>query len=353
VTNHVSDALRRKAQGVALLGPVAIRNDARCYNRLLVKRIRLEHQQRAYDLCLWMGDYAHGSVPGLPTVSFVQGPPGTDARSVLKRRDEIVRLVGYYQTLKWTTLARLRLSPLGLPTLHHSDHFIVGSQQSCDSLCRLYGINSLRVSVVPYPIKLSLFHPVQNALACEWENLRILWLGRIIPRKRLDLFLQGATLAIERGVDLRLTVVGPVGFVSGYDRLIKSFRFPDRLEWFQSIPRTEVPALMQHHDLLAQPSDEENFGSSVAEAQACGLPVIVGVTNGNADYLSCRDIHLADDQAETFAGALAEMWQRKRANQLGEAMESRRVAEEHFHVDRVADRLMRVIESVVVRARAG
>jgi len=75
VINHVSDALRRRVQQVALLGSSAVRNDARCYNRLLVRRIRLEHQQRAYDLCLWMGDYAHGSVPGLPTVSFVQGPP--------------------------------------------------------------------------------------------------------------------------------------------------------------------------------------------------------------------------------------------------------------------------------------
>jgi len=208
------------------------------------------------------------------------------------------------------------------------------------------------VSVVPYPINLSLFHPARNAPACEWKNLRILWLGRIIPRKRLDLFLDGATLAIERGMDLRLTVVGPIGFVRGYDRLIWSFPFPDRLEWFQSIPRAEVPALMQRHDLLAQPSDEENFGSSVAEAQACGLPVIVGATNGNADYLSSRDIHLADDRAETFAGALAEIWRRKCANQLGEAMESLRVAEEHFHTDRVVDRLMRVLESVVVRATA-
>jgi glycosyltransferase involved in cell wall biosynthesis len=229
----------------------------------------------------------------------------------------------------------------------------VGSQQACDTLFHLYGISSSRVSVVPYPINLSQFHPVQNAPPCEREDLRILWLGRIIPRKRLDLLLQGATLAIERGVDLRLTVVGPVGFVSGYDRLIHSFQFPHRLEWIQNITRAEVPALMRRHDLLAQPSDEENFGSSVAEAQACGLPVIVGVTNGNADYLSSRDIQLADDQAETFAAALAEMWRRKGANQLGEAMESRRVAEEHFHVDRVVDRLMRVLESVVVRARSG
>jgi glycosyltransferase involved in cell wall biosynthesis len=353
VTNRISDALRRKARGFAALRTLAVRYDANCYNRLLVRRIGLEHQQRCYDLCLWLGDYAHGSVPGLPTVSFVQGPPGTDARSVLKRSDEIAQLVGKYQRLKWTTLARLRLSPLGLPAFHHSDHFIVGSEQSRQTLGRLYQILSRRVSIVPYPIDLALFHPGEDERKSAGGSLRVLWLGRIIPRKRLDLFLEGATLAIEQGVDLRLTLVGPVGFVSGYDRLINSFRFPDRLNWLQSITRGEVPALLRRHDLLAQPSDEENFGSSVAEAQACGLPVIVGVTNGNADYLSSRDIHLADDRAETLAGALAEMSQRKGANQPGAAMESRRVAEKHFHIDRVADRLVRVLGSVVVRTGPG
>jgi len=291
--NHISDGLRRRVQRTPVVGAVAARNDAESYNRLLVKRIRQEHQRRSYDLCLWMGDYAWGSVPGLPTVSFVQGPPGTDARSVLKRRDEVKRLGGSWQTLKWTALARLRLSRLGLPGFHHSDHFIVGSEQSRRTLGQLYGIDSLSVSALPYPIDLNLFYPDPNAPVPDSGDsgtLRILWLGRIIPRKRLDLFLQGAAIATARGADVRLSVVGRVGFVHGYDRLFKSFQFPDRLEWTESVPRAKIPELIQRHDVLGQPSDEENFGSSVAEAQACGLPVIVGATNGNADYLCSRDI---------------------------------------------------------------
>ena len=351
--NPISDALRRRVKGVPVVGVFAGRNDAMSYNRLLVRRIRQEHQRRSYDLCLWMGDYAWGSVPGLPTVSFVQGPPGTDARSVLRRRDEVARLGGSWQTLKWMALARLRLSRLGLPGFHHSDHFIVGSEQSRRTLCQLYGIDSLRVSALPYPIDLNLFYPDPSAPVSEPGTLRVLWLGRIIPRKRLDLFLQGAAIAIAQGVDVRLTVVGRVGFVRGYDRLIKSFQFSNHLEWIQGVPRAEIPDLISRYDVLGQPSEEENFGSSVAEAQACGLPVIVGATNGNADYLCSRDIHLTDDQPETFARALVEMWRRKRVNQLGDLMLCRRAAEEHFQVDRVVDRLMRILESVVVRSRGG
>jgi glycosyltransferase involved in cell wall biosynthesis len=351
--NQISDTIHGKVRRVPFVGFIAGRRDSVSYNRLLVRRIRNEHQRRSYDLCLWLGDYAWGSVPGIPTVSFVQGPPGTDARSVLERRDQLKGLCGSWLTLKWMALARLRLSLLGLPRFQHSDCFIVGSEQSRSTLCRLYGINSALISVVPYPIDLTLFSPTLQGSISDAETLRVLWLGRIVPRKRLDLFLQGAALAIGRGVDLRLTIVGRVGFVCGYERLIKAFQFPERLEWIESLPRTEVPALFQRHDVLAQPSDEENFGSSVAEAQACGLPVIVGSTNGNADYLCRRDFHLSNDQPETFAEALAEMWRRKQLNLAGEIVESRRVAEEHFNIDRVVDRLMGVLDAVLVRSRGG
>lgn len=351
--NYFSDALRNKVLGVPLVNFLAGRNNAACYNRLLVRQIRKEHRRRSYDLCLWMGDYSRGAIPGIPTVSFVQGPPGTDARSILDRSQELEAVCGPMLTLKWTTLARIRLSRIGLPGFRHSDYFIVGSEQSRETLRRLYGINPALVAIVPYPVDLKLFHPLVDGPASGERPLRVLWAGRIVPRKRLDLFLDGAAKAIERGVDLRLTIVGPVGFVAGYDLLIKDFRYPERLNWIRGVPRKEMPALMRGHDVLAQPSDEENFGSSVAEAQACGLPVIVGATNGNADYLCSRDIHLADDKPETFARALSDIRQRQRLNAGDDFLESRRAAEEYFHVERVVERLSGVLDSVLARSRGG
>jgi hypothetical protein len=45
------------------------------------------------------------------------------------------------------------------------------------------------------------------------------------------------------------------------------------------------------------------------------------------------------------------MWRRKRSNHFGDPMESRLAAEEHFHIDRVSDRLARVLESVILRGK--
>jgi len=366
VVNSWSDGLRRRVGKGPMFGTLAARNDAACYNRLLVHRIRAEQRRRSYDAVLWLGDYAHGTVPGVPTISFAQGPPGTDARSVLRHRAEIRRLAGNVSAMKWEMLARLRLSSWGLPTFRHSDHFIVGSSVSRERLVGTYRIPRERISTLPYPIDLNLFRPQAPVLSVSNGSqpcpesiervrppvsvpLRLLWLGRIVPRKRLDVFLDGAALAIQEGVNLEVAVVGGCHFIPGYDKLLKGFAFQERLRWMENVPRSEVTRILRQYDVLAQPSDEENFGSSVAEAQACGLPVIVGATNGNSDYLCARDIHLKNDRPDTFAAALREMAVRKSAGRWGDARESRELAEREFCLRPVAQRLMEIIQHICDR----
>lgn len=336
------DRLRARVQHLPIIGFLACRVDSGTYSRLLLQSISREHKQRRYDLCLWLGDYAPGRVKNLPMISFAQGPPGTDARSIISRFSEILRLAGLKRALPWYVLAQVRLSPAGLPPLRHSDHIIVGSRQSQKMLHEHYGVSPGRTSALPYPIDLNMFRQPAEATQ-PGTDLRVVWLGRIIPRKRLDLFLQGLELAIRQGLRVKATIVGGIGFVPGYEKMIESFPFPDRLRWIKSLPRTEVPALLHQHDVLAQPSDEENFGSSVAEAQACGLRTIVGHTNGNSAYLCERDIHLEDDRPESFSKALIQM--AAKADQDTSA--SRALAELHFDISRVAASLTQILRHVM------
>lgn len=347
-TNHGPDLLRRWTQGLPILGLLTERLDARTYNRLLVQRIGQASRYNigGYDVVLWLGDFAHGAVPDVPTVSFAQGPPGTDARSILRRRAEIRKLAGRPKAMRLEVLARLRGSKFGLPPLKHSDRIIVGSRQSCRTLTDVYGVSSDRLSTLPYPIDLETFCPSAASFAQRRDMLRILWLGRIIPRKRLDLLLDAVALAVERGLNISLTVVGGVGFVPGYEKLIRDFRYPERLRWIPSMPREDVPNLLAEHDVLCQPSEEENFGSSVAEAQACGLPVIVGQTNGNADYLCERDVQLEDYQPQTLSEAFASVSRRLASGDSSDRACSRHLAEDCFRLERVVESLEQQLRSV-------
>ena len=336
------DRFRAKVQHLPLLGFLACRFDCATYTKLLLKKIRQEHSARSYDVCLWLGDYVPGRVKNLPMVSFAQGPPGTDARSIVSRFSEVRHLAGFRKALQWFILAKLRLSALGLPPLRHSDHIIVGSSQSQKTLHELYCVKLSQTSALPYPIDLSLFQPASEPKDPH-DELHVVWLGRIIPRKRLDLFLQGLELAIRQNLRIRATIVGGTGFVPGYEKLIESFPFPDRLRWIKSLPRTEVPALLHRHDVLVQPSDEENFGSSVAEAQSCGLRVIVGHSNGNADYLCEHDIHLADDRPQTLAQAFSRMAR----STIADSQASRALALSCFDLKELTADLIAILESAI------
>lgn len=350
--NGLSDHLKRLSERVPLLSRGLVARglgilDGVSYGRRIVSRMS-EQRPRvgiATDLSLWLGTWARGRVPGLPTVSWAQGPPGTDARSVARHAEEIRRLGGRVLLLKLRAYAAWRAG-VGLPQFDQSDHVIVGSEWSRQDLQNQHDIEGSKVHALPYPIDLDLFRPPDQPRSTDGP-LRVMWLGRFVPRKRLPLFLNGLAEAIQQGIDVRVTVIGNSGFVPNYERFLEAFPYRERLTHVPSVPRTEVPTLMAQHDLLIQPSDNENFGSSVAEAQACGMPVIVGATNGTSDYICDRSIRLTDDRTKTLAAAIATFAEQKRAGSLADGQACRAAAERHCHPSRVVARLEEILRLAI------
>lgn len=342
-TNPWGDGLRRKLSGcrIGILARIGNQVDVMTYYRALGAALRSSHEP---EIELWLGDWArrHGE---RPVVSFVQGPPGTDARSVLRHRELIERLAGRSTYRKLAVYARWRLGA-GLPDFRKSDHIILGSQWSVGHMAERYRIDRERLHAIPYPIDLEAFRPSQTPRPPH-QRLRILWLGRFVPRKRLDLFLEGLAVAIRQGIDVEAWVIGKSGFVPNYERLIKEFAFQDRLAYREELPRLEVPSLMSDVDVLVQPSDEENFGSSVAEALACGVPAIVGATNGTGDYLCERSMRLPDDDPNSLATAISEFSQRKIQGSLIDRMPTRLVAERLFSPEALTRKLWDCLQLAV------
>lgn len=342
------DEAARRVVGKTLATP-AQRVNHHTFARRVIQAMRLEHQRSAFDSVLFLGTSAFGVVAhDLPTVSWLQGPPGTDARSIVRRFEEVRRCSGTVRAGLLWAYGRMRSGKNRFRGYGHSDRLIVGSRWSKVLLCSLANLEARKVGVLPYPVSLESFRIPESSVA-KGDAIGVLWLGRIVPRKRLDLFLDGAALAIDRGLDVRLTIVGDIGFAPGYERLIEEFAHPDRLVWRRSVPRAEASRMLQEADVLAQPSEEENFGASVAEALACGTPVIVGPTNGTGEYACSQSITLAEYTPEAFAGALIEM--NRRRSQL-DARVCRTAAEHHFAVGKVVDGLVAHLEGAILEKNA-
>lgn len=316
---------------------LALQTGNAVYMRRIIRAMARQHATRLYDSILFLGQWAYGRVARLPVVSWVQGPPGTDSRSLLRHGTAIRGLCGWNEYAKLRGYACYRGSRVGRPPFRHTDICICGSRSSTETLVTRFGLSPGRVRELPYPIDLDAFKPATASR--DTAPLEMLWVGRIVPRKRLDLFLEAGERLIGAGTDLHLTVIGDFPFAAGYRTLIDHFPYPAQLTYLREIPQREVRRRMQGASVLVQPSEEENFGSSVAEALACGTPVVLGPSNGTGDYMGEGGARFSEYLPSAVAEATSRVLNLP-AERVGRIRaEARKAAVAHFAADRVVDQL--------------
>jgi len=120
------------------------------------------------------------------------------------------------------------------------------------------------------------------------ENI-VLFLGRIIPRKGVDLLIE----ALPQIGDLqaRLIVAGPVGeadYLNILHAKARALGVDERVLFTGPLYGDDKKAALADASIFALPSRYENFGNAAAEAVACGTPVVLSDRCGIAPLLSQR-----------------------------------------------------------------
>ncbi len=107
------------------------------------------------------------------------------------------------------------------------------------------------------------------------EDRIIVFLGRIHPGKGLEYLVPA--LGEARIPNVKLVVIGPDanGFQRTIEGLIDRNGLAGRVLFTGMLRGADRLAGLADADLLALPSEHENFGVVVAEALACGTPVVV------------------------------------------------------------------------------
>ncbi len=112
----------------------------------------------------------------------------------------------------------------------------------------------------------------------ELEGKRlIVFLGRLTPKKGLDLLARAFALVAKACRDTRLVIAGPDD--EGHGRLVRTW-LKDAGVYEQTsivgmLEGEAKRALLADTDVWVLPSYTENFGVAVIEAMACGLPVVI------------------------------------------------------------------------------
>ena len=102
------------------------------------------------------------------------------------------------------------------------------------------------------------------------ECINIIFVGRIMRRKNPLKVVDAANILIDKGYNVRVTVVGNVDDKRIYNKLIRN----EFVTYKAYCEKEELINIYRKNDIFVMPSLKETFGLTYAEAMSQGLPVI-------------------------------------------------------------------------------
>lgn len=152
------------------------------------------------------------------------------------------------------------------------------------------GLPLRRLEVLPNGVDLEAFHP-----AAGWphDDGYVLFVGRLVAQKGVDLLLWAFGALLRRCPESRLIIAGDGDLELYLERVTRYLGFPDRVQFVGWQHGAALVDLYQRAQVVVIPSLYEPFGIVALEAMACGRPIIASrvggleeiVTDGVEGYL--------------------------------------------------------------------
>lgn len=182
----------------------------------------------------------------------------------------------------------------------------------------------------------------------QLQNKRlILFLSRIHEKKGCDLLLDAFARIANKNERLHLVMAGPdqTGWTSSLKAQAKRLGIAEQISWLGMLQGDMKWGSFYAADVFCLPSHQENFGIVVAEALACGKPVLISNKVNIWREIEADGAGFIDE--DTLIGTInnLEKWlalSEKDYNAMCER--ARSCFQSHFHIQRAAERLLEIIQ---------
>lgn len=198
-------------------------------------------------------------------------------------------------------------------TLRLADHLIAPSPETARRLCD-QGVAKERVTVVPNGVDLEALRSSRPSS----QSYDVLYVGRLLEHKHVDLLLDALVQLRARGRELSCAIVGTGPERGRLEEQIEREGLRSAVDMLGGqADQREIFGLMRSAGVFVLPSTREGYGIVVAEALACGLPV---VTTNHPDN------HARELLKEGVNGWLADLSATSLADSIASALDSRAAA---------------------------
>ena len=171
----------------------------------------------------------------------------------------------HYWTRKWPAI---QLYQRGL--VKHADYLHATAEKEKDNLLRL-GWNT-RIAVIPNAVNIE-----ELPLKDNWRTKRrIVFMSRLHVKKGIELLLEALSHLKPDldGYEVIIAGEGEPDYVETLKKAAISLGLSEVVKFLGGVYGAEKVRLLQSADFFVLPTYSENFGIVVAEALACGTPVI-------------------------------------------------------------------------------
>jgi glycosyltransferase involved in cell wall biosynthesis len=224
------------------------------------------------------------------------------------------------------------------------------------------GINTGKISIAPCGVDLDVFAPT-GPVAAKGRRHRILSVGRLVPRKGVDLVIRALPYLKAAGFDdVELLIVGGGGDSGALHAdpevrrllaLADELGVQDQVVLEGQVSRGEMPGIFRSADAVVCAPWYEPFGIVPLEAMACGVPVVAAAVGGLRDTVvdHATGLHVPPRDPEAIASALAMLLGNPDLRaELGDAGQRR--ARARYSWDRVAAESEKAYQLAVAGAAA-
>lgn len=174
----------------------------------------------------------------------------------------------------------------------------------------------------------------------------VLFVGRMHPIKGADILIESFSEIAKIDKNVHLVMAGPdhEGHVSKLQTLAKNLGIASRITWTGMLQGDEKWEIFHLSEVLCLPSHHENFGVVVAEALACGKPVLISnkvniwreISSASAGFISEDNIEGTTDSLRQWLSLNNSDYNTMSSNAL-------KCFEDHFNIEKATKNLLTII----------
>lgn len=279
----------------------------RCARRL--------HAAQRFDAVqhITFGVVRQPSLMGRLGIPFVAGPLGGGERAPWALRRHFPWSGQVRDAVRDVANALVRFDPLVRQMLAQATLILVKTPESMAWLpaaCRHKARILLEIGIDARPAE----SPSPAAVAGPRRRLRLVYVGRFLYAKGMELGLRAMAALRSRGVDVTLTMIGQGPQEARWRGLADELGLADRVGWTPWMRQEELLAAYASFDVFLFPSLHDSSGNVVLEAMSAGLPVVCLNLGGPAQLVDAGcgrvvDVAWRDEPqvVAALAAALAEL----------------------------------------------